>query len=126
MAIKLTARQQSQLAFLELLPTKFQRFYSVIEQMAAPKVDESLVRGLIRQLEEIKAGASQLGMNGLADAAGQMASTARRGGGQHVKVRGLRDGLSSLKINYDGALKKASVPVAENQTDESAGEGTTA
>ena len=111
MEIKLTGRQQSQLAFLELLPPKFQRFHSVIEQMSAPKVDEALIRGLIRQLDEVKAGASQLGMNGLADAAGQMASTARRGSGQMVKLRGLRDGLGNLKMNFEGALKKASVPV---------------
>jgi hypothetical protein len=122
MALKLTARQQSQLAFLEVLPPRFQRFYSVIEQMAAPKVDEALIRGLIRQLEEMKAGASQLGMNGLADAAGQMASIARRGGGQHVRVRGLRDGLGALKINYEGALKKASVPLAQVQEDEAKGD----
>jgi hypothetical protein len=115
MVLKLTARQQSQLAFLEMLPPKFQRFYSVIEQMASPKVDESLGRGLIRQLEEMKSGASQLGMNGLADAAGQMASIARRGGGQHVRVRGLRDGLGALKINYEGALRKASAPAAEEE-----------
>lgn len=120
MALKLTARQQSQLAFLELLPPKFQRFASVIEQMNAPKVDESLVRGLIRQLDEMKSGASQLGMNGLADAAGQMASMARRGGGQQVKVRGLRDGLAVLKMNFDGALKKASVPQAEGEDEEEA------
>jgi len=124
MAIQLTARQQSQLAFLELLPPKFQRFHSVIEQLTAPKVDEALVRGLIRQLEEVKSGASQLGMNGLADAAGQMASTARRGGGQLVKVRGLRDGLGNLRMNFDGALKKASVPVAEAAAEEG-GEGET-
>jgi len=115
MALKLTARQQSQLKFLELLPPKFQRLHSVIEQMTAPKVDESLVRGLIRQLEEVKSGASQLGMNGLADAAGQMASTARRGGGQMIKVRGLRDGLGNLKMNFEGALRKASVPGAEGE-----------
>jgi hypothetical protein len=121
MEIKLTGRQQSQLAFLELLPPKFRRFHSVIEQMSAPKVDEALVRGLIRQLDEVKAGASQLGMNGLADAAGQMASTARRGGGQMVKIRGLRDGLGNLKMNFEGALKKASVPVAAAATD--GGEG---
>lgn len=122
MAIKLSARQQSQLAFLELLPPKFQRFLNVVEQMSAPKVDEALVRGLIRQLDEIKSGASQLGMNGLADAASQMASTARRGGGQQVKVRGLRDGLGVLKMNFEGALKKASVPLAE-RAEEAEGEG---
>lgn len=115
MALKLSAKQQTQLAFLELLPPRFRRFASVIEQMSAPKVDEALVRGLIRQLDEMKAGASQLGMNGLADAAGQMASMARRGGGQQVKVRGLRDGLGVLKMNFDGALKKASTPPAEGE-----------
>lgn len=120
MAIKLSARQQSQLAFLELLPPRFQRFANVIEQMSAPKVDESLVRGLIRQLDEMKSGASQLGMNGLADAASQMASMARRGGGQQVKVRGLRGGLGVLKMNFEGALKKASVPMADSE-DEAAG-----
>ncbi|MFN8653237.1 MAG: hypothetical protein U0133_15135 [Gemmatimonadales bacterium] len=118
MAIKLTAKQQTQIAFLELLPPKFQRFASVIEQMNAPKVDEALVRGLTRQLDEIKAGASQLGMTGFADAAGQMAATARRGGGQQVKVRALRDGLGVLKMNYDGALKKASTPKPEGEEDE--------
>jgi hypothetical protein len=122
MAIKLSAKQQTQLAFLEHLPTKFARFHSVIEQLAAPKVDEALTRGLVRQLDEMKAGASQLGMNGLADAAGQMASTARRGGGQMVKIRGLRDGLGVLKMNYEGALKKASVPHPEGADEEEAKE----
>ena len=118
MAIKLSARQQSQLAFLELCPPKFQRFASVIEQMSAPKIDESLVRGLIRQLDEMKSGASQLGMTGLADAAGQMAAMARRGGGQMVKVRGLRDALGVLRMNYEGALKQASVPAPEGFEEE--------
>jgi hypothetical protein len=114
MALKLTPKQQNQLAFLELCPPKFQRFHSVIEQLNATKVDENLVRGLTRQLDEMKAHASQLGMNGFADAAGSMASISRRGGGQQVKIRALRDGLGVLKMNFEGALKKASVPVAEN------------
>lgn len=118
MAIKLSAKQQTQLAFLELLPPKFQRFASVVEQMSAPKVDEALVRGLIRQLDEVKAHASQLGMNGLADAASQMASIARRGGGQQVKVRALRDGLGVVKMNFEGALKKASTPRPEGEEGE--------
>lgn len=117
MVLKLTAKQQSQVNFLQLCPPKFQRFYSVIEQLNAPKVDESLVRGLARQLDEMKAGASQLGMNGFADAASSMASIAKRGGGQQVKVRALRDGLAVLKMNFEGALKKASVPRAEELDD---------
>ena len=42
MASKLSSRQQAQLAYLELLPKKLQRIYSVVEQMALPRVDETL------------------------------------------------------------------------------------
>lgn len=113
MGVKLSAMQQSQLAFLELLPPRIARISSLVEQMSGNRVDESLVRGLIRTLDEMKAGASQLRMNSLADAAGQMAAIARRGGGQQVKVRGLRDALGSVKQNFDAAMKKASVPEAD-------------
>jgi len=118
MAIKLSNKQQTQLAFLELCPPKFQRFASVIEQLNVPKVDESLVRGLARQLDEMKAGATQLGMGGFGDSAAQMASIARRGGGQQVKIRALRDALAALKMNFEGALKKASTPRAAGEPED--------
>jgi hypothetical protein len=113
MAILLSAAQQSQLAFLQLLPPKFQRINSIIEQMQNPKLDETLVRGMIRVLDEMKAGASQLKINGLADALGNMGSVARRGGGLQVKIRSLRDCIGTVKANYEAALKKASIPVSE-------------
>jgi hypothetical protein len=112
MVLKLSPKQQSQLAFLALLPPKFQRLHSVIEQMGGNSADETIVRGLIRILDETKSHASQLSLNGLADACSNMAATARRGGGQQVKVRGLRDCLGSVRMNYDAAMKKASVPEA--------------
>jgi hypothetical protein len=118
-APKLSAKQQSQLGFLQILPPKLQRLNGVIEQMAGGKVDESLVRGMIRVLDESKAHASQLGMNGLADACSQMASTARRGGGQQVKVRGLKDNLAYIRTQLEMATKKASIPEAERPHDES-------
>jgi len=112
MVLKLTPKQQSQLAFLELLPPKIQRIRGVIEQMHNPKLDETAVRGMIRVLDEMKAGASQQSLNGLADALGGAASMARRGGGLQVKIRGLQDLLGSIKTNYDAAVKKASIPEA--------------
>jgi hypothetical protein len=115
MMIKLSAKQQSQLAFLALLPPKFQRISSVIEQMQNPKLDETLVRGMTRVLDEMKSGASQLSMNGLADALSSMASTSRRGGGLQVKIRALRDNLGSVKQHYDMAMKKASIPEAHTE-----------
>lgn len=107
MAIKLTSKQQAQLAYLERLPPKFGRVKAVVDQMGSGSQDETLVRGMIRHLDEIKAGSSQLSMNALAEAAGAMAAIARRGGGQQVKVRGLMDAMASVKVNYDKALTKA-------------------
>lgn len=107
MSLKLTAKQQAQLAYLERLPAKIQKINATIEQMAGGQADDVSIRQLIRVCDEMKAGASQLGINALADAVGGMASMGRRGGGMQVKVRGLRDLLASVKHSYDAAMKKA-------------------
>jgi hypothetical protein len=112
MALKLSSRQQAQVAYLETLPPKFQRVYSVIEAMSAMQADEAMVRGLARLLDDIKGNAGALNLAGLADTAGLMGTMARRGGGLQVKVRGLRELLGSLKINYDAALRQATTPEA--------------
>jgi hypothetical protein len=112
MAVKLTSRQQAQLAYLQTMPPKFQRIHSVIEEMSALRADEAVVRGLARLLDEIKGNASALSMSGLADTAGIMATMTRRGGGLQMKVRGLRELLGSLKVNYEAATRSASTPEA--------------
>jgi hypothetical protein len=114
MAIKLSSRQQAQLAFLQGLPPKFQRMHSVIEEMSALRADEVVVRGFARQLDELKAQAAALSITGLADTAGLMGTMARRGGGLQMKVRGLRELLGSLKINYEAAMRSATTPEAES------------
>lgn len=118
MAPKLSTQQQNQLAFLDLLPPKFARAQNVIEQMAGGNADDSVVRGMVRTMDEIKAGASQLKLNSLADAAGNMAAIGRRGGGLQVKVRALREAIASVKMNHDSATKKASIPMAEHGEEE--------
>lgn len=112
MAPKLSSRQQAQLAYLQLLPQKLQRIYSVVEQLASPRVDESLMRGLGRLLDDIKGNAASLSMGSLAETAGRMGMLVRSSGGMPLKVRGLRELQSSLKINYDAALRSATTPEA--------------
>lgn len=116
MAVQLSSRQQAQLAFLQTLPPKFQHIHNVVEQMAALHADDIVVRGLCRELDQIKGHAQALGIVGLADTAGLMGTLARRGGGLQTKVRGLREMEGSLKMNYEGALRVATTP-------ESSGEG---
>jgi hypothetical protein len=110
MARKLSSRQQAQVAFLEQLPQKFQRMHGLIEQMASLKVDETILRGFGRLLDEIKGKASALSLTGIAETAGLMGTMLRRGGGLQFRVRGLREMLGSLKSNYEGALRSATTP----------------
>jgi hypothetical protein len=113
----LSSRQQAQLAFLQQLPPKFQRMHNIIEQMTGLRVDETILRGFGRLLDEVKGKASALSLNGLADTAGLMGTMLRRGGGLQFRVRGLRELLGSLKSNYDQALRAASTPEAEADLD---------
>jgi hypothetical protein len=115
MGDKLSSRQQAQLVFLQALQPKIQRCHVVIEQMAALQADDVVVRGFIRGLEELKNSAGALNLTSVADTAGMMATMARRGGGQQMKVRGLRELLGSLRINYEGALRKAATPDAADE-----------
>ena len=107
MAVKLSSRQQAQLAYLQSLPPKFQRIHAVIEEMSTLRADDVVVRGLARLLDEIKGNAGSLSLTGLSDTA-----MTRRGGGLQMKVRGLRELLGSLKINYEAAMRSATTPEA--------------
>jgi hypothetical protein len=107
---KLSSRQQAQLTFLQQLPPKFQRIHNVIEQMSTLKVDDAILRGFGRLLDERKGNATALSLNSLAETAGIMGTMLRRGGGLQFRVRGLRELLGSLKSNYDGALREATTP----------------
>jgi hypothetical protein len=119
MAPKLSSRQQAQLAFLEQLPPKFQRMHSIIEQMSSLRVDETILRGFGRLLDEVKGKATALSLNGLADTAGLMGTMLRRGGGLQFRVRGLRELLGSLKVAYEAALRAATTPETTDESDAS-------
>ncbi len=117
MAPKLSSRQQAQLAFLQVLPPRFQRLQAVIEEMGALRADEVVVRAFARQLDELRAQAQALNLSRLSDTAGIMGTMARRSGGLQVRVRGLREQLGSLKLNYEAALRDATTPEAGAESD---------
>jgi hypothetical protein len=118
MGAKLSSRQLAQLAYLESLPQRFGRIHAVIEEMASLRADDVVVRGLARLLDQMKAEAGALSLTGLSDTAGLMSTMTRRGGGLQVKVRGLRERLGRLKINYDAAMRMATTPEATAATPE--------
>ena len=110
MSVKLTPRQQAQLAWLESLHPKLERAARIIEQMATLQADEGQVRSLGRMLMELKAQAGSMNIAALAEGFGTMATMLRRGGGHQLRVRGLRELLAGVKINLEGALHIASTP----------------
>jgi hypothetical protein len=110
---KLSSRQQATLAVLETFPPKFDNIYRRIEEMGSLRADEALQRQLARMLDEMKAAAGSVGEGALADTLGMMAMLARRTGGLQTRVRGLREGFGSLKINFEGAMRAASTPEAD-------------
>jgi len=53
------------------------------------------------------------GVGTIADVAGTMSIMAARMGGLNAKVRALNDGITSLTMQLDQALKQASTPIDE-------------
>jgi hypothetical protein len=121
MADKLSSRQQAQVTVLESLPAKFSQMHRLIEEMASLRADISVVRRLCRVLDEGKGATSGVGLSSLTQTMGSMGMLARRTGGEQMKIRGLREGLASLKINFDGALRAAKTPVAPGVEDPTTG-----
>ena len=105
MTDKLTPQQQAQLDILETLPPKFEVVNRIIAEIESLHADDAQIRRLCRLLETGKSAANSIGQTALADTMGIMTTIARRGGDVRMKVRGLRDGLASLKTNYEGAVR---------------------
>lgn len=113
MADKLSPKQQAQLGWLETLPPKLDRLVRSIEMLDSLQVDDTTLRSTQRMLDEMKAQASTLGLTALGDTFGYMGTLLRRGGGNQLKVRGLRELLAGARINYEGALRKARTPESD-------------
>ena len=116
--VSLSGAQQAQLAYLGSLPPKFERIHRLVEETANLQGGEMTVKTLCRILDELRNQASSLMLNSLADVFGMMSMVARRGGGLQMKVRALREGQQSLKVNYEGALRSASTPEGKPAEDE--------
>jgi len=110
MSDKLTPQQQTQLEVLATLPPRLETAHRLIEELAALRADDAMIRRLCRLLDEGKAAVNSIGQSALAETLGMMSMLARRGGDRQMKVRGLREGLGSLKINYEGAVRAIRQP----------------
>jgi len=110
---KLNSRQLAQLAVLEPLPQRFEQIHRLVEEIGGLRADEAVTRRLCRILDEAKSATNTAGLTALSETFGIMGTLARRNAGLQMKVRGLREGLTSLKINFEGALRAARTPLPE-------------
>ena len=113
MADKLSSRQQATLAVLDSFPPKFDQIHRLIEELGTLRADENQARRLARMLDEMKAAAAAVSEGAIADNCGTMGMLARRTGGLQTRVRGLRETFMGLKINFEGARRRASTPEGE-------------
>ena len=112
MAVKLNSKQMAQLQFLDPFKRQIVTMGGLIEQMAAPKVDEQIGRNLLRISSSSKVQCMGLGLARMADNLGQIEQTARRTGGGLAKIRTLREIHTALKQAFDVAYKYASTEIA--------------
>jgi hypothetical protein len=78
---------------------------------AAPnRVIEKLCETIARDLSQMRQRALTSNIGTIADVAGAMSVMAARGGGLDFKIRGLGEGVASLAMQLEHALKVASTP----------------
>lgn len=74
------------------------------------KVIENICESLSRELSQMRQRALTANIGTIADVAGTMSVMAGRGGGINMKIRGLADGVNSLRLQLDQAMKHAMTP----------------
>jgi hypothetical protein len=71
---------------------------------------DGLCESIARDMSHMRQRALSSNVGTIADVAGSMAVMAGRGGGIDMKIRGLKDGVNSLRLQLDMALKHATKP----------------
>lgn len=77
---------------------------------AQSRVVERICEAIARECSQLRQRALTANVGTIADVAGTMSVMAARGGGISMKIRGLADGVNSLILQLDQALKRARTP----------------
>jgi hypothetical protein len=77
---------------------------------AATRVVQDLCEKIAKETAQMRQRALSSNIGTIADVAGMMSVMAGRGGGLNMKIRGLTDGVGSLAMQLDAALKHAMAP----------------
>ena len=111
----LTVDQQRRIAEIQeylKITERVKRLVTELEEnrAAQPNVLKGICETIARDLSQMRQRALTSNIGTIADVAGAMSVMAARGGGVNMKVRGLADGVNSLTMQLEHALKVASTP----------------
>ena len=111
----LTVDQQRRVVEIEeylKITERVKRLVTELEEnrAAQPNVLRGICETIARDLSQMRQRALTSNIGTIADVAGAMSVMAARGGGINMKVRGLVDGVNSLTMQLEHALKVASTP----------------
>src|SRR5204863_7177745 len=109
MAGKLSAEQQRRVdAILQFQRTvdHVAKLVDELEGNRAAKASylDNLCETIARELSQMRQRALTANIGSIGDVAGAMSVMAGRGGGIFMKIRGLNDGLNSLRMQLDATL----------------------
>jgi hypothetical protein len=115
MAPKLTADQVRRLEEVRAFLKTTDHVGSLVTELdskraAKSQVIENVCERIARELSQMRQRALGANIGTIADVAGTMSVMAGRGGGIEMKIRGLTDGVTSLRMQLDQALKQATMP----------------
>ncbi|PYP22674.1 MAG: hypothetical protein DMD55_19010 [Gemmatimonadetes bacterium] len=115
MVAKLTADQQRRAGEIRQFQTVVEHVAKLVAELDSNRAAkatfiDNLCESIARQLSQLRQRALTSGIGTIADVAGAMSVMAGRGGGIHMKIRGLTDGVNSLRMQLDQALKQAMTP----------------
>jgi hypothetical protein len=115
MAQKITADQAARIEQIQGFVKSVDHVARLVAELdsnraAKSKTLENISESIARELSHLRQRALTANVGTIADVAGAMSVMAGRGGGINMKIRGLGDGVNSLRLQLDQALKQAMRP----------------
>lgn len=113
MVDKLTVDQVQRIEKIEEFQKITSHTHHLVQELAAnraapAKALAAICEGIARDMKQMRQRALTANIGTIADVAGALGVMAARSGGLSMKIRGLEDGVNSLRLQLEHALKMAS------------------
>jgi hypothetical protein len=115
MAEKLSVDQLRRIDEIEAYQKIVDRVHRLVAELdsnraARAQILQNICEAIAREMSQLRQRALAANIGTIADVAGALSVMAARGGGLSMKLRGLTDGVTSLKMQLEHALKAAMKP----------------